>query len=448
MEDDLRITTHPQPRRLRLTVKPLLGGTPVVLAPVHPGDTVGHTKARVRLALPHLPERQQRFICGGRHLGPDQDHLTLAQCGIVPAAAASSSGSRDQSGSVDSTTTTTDTEEWEDLEVKLLVMAIHACVWDQAMTTPAKLAAGSIAARRAKADVARRLNGGGADVGERWFDIGPDPTKAQGDLPSVFHVTLLGFEGTPFQGGKFVVEVEMPENYPFDPPRLRMRTPIYHPTVKANGAITVLSLTPPPPEATEATAESGVGEGWKAEVEESRQYWSPQRSFLDVVELVHRQLRLARPWSPLFGVVCGYQPEEWSGRALLERRRLAGQTLTDPPRPGLDGVALFRRLGVLRRAGPAEPLPPVMTEEEAEQARRRLVEAKARALTRFHATDGRYVWHERDHPWLPPALRRDAMVLLMIVRRQSEGLRLPEELVRLIVQELARLHHEASKHVV
>ncbi len=206
-EEDVRITTRlDQPRRLRLTVRPIGGTPPVVLAPVHPDDTVGHTKARVRLALPHLPERQQRFIPvgGGRHLGPDQDHLTLAQCGIVPAAAAaaaSSSGGRDQSGSVDSTTTTTtdtEEEEWEELEVRLLAMALHACVWEQAMTTPAKLAAGSIAAGRVKADVARRLNGGG----ERWFEIGPDPTKAQGDLPSVFQVTLLGFEGTPYEGAR------------------------------------------------------------------------------------------------------------------------------------------------------------------------------------------------------------------------------------------------------
>jgi len=45
-------------------------------------------------------------------------------------------------------------------------------------------------------------------------------------------------EDTPYQGGTFVVDIQIPDNYPFVPPKMRFDTKIWHPNVSsANGAI-------------------------------------------------------------------------------------------------------------------------------------------------------------------------------------------------------------------
>eukprot|EP00954_Amorphochlora_amoebiformis_P029563 1393347-Amorphochlora_amoeboformis.AAC.1 len=49
---------------------------------------------------------------------------------------------------------------------------------------------------------------------------------------------IKGPEDTPYEGGVFVVDIKIPENYPFVPPKMRFDTKIWHPNVSsANGAI-------------------------------------------------------------------------------------------------------------------------------------------------------------------------------------------------------------------
>lgn len=50
--------------------------------------------------------------------------------------------------------------------------------------------------------------------------------------------TLQGPSGTPYEGGTFVVDITIPKNYPFEPPKMRFDTKVWHPNVSsANGAI-------------------------------------------------------------------------------------------------------------------------------------------------------------------------------------------------------------------
>jgi len=50
--------------------------------------------------------------------------------------------------------------------------------------------------------------------------------------------TLKGPEGTPYAGGVFVVDILIPKNYPFEPPKMRFDTKVWHPNISsANGAI-------------------------------------------------------------------------------------------------------------------------------------------------------------------------------------------------------------------
>eukprot|EP00455_Lapot_gusevi_P049547 TRINITY_DN7041_c0_g3_i7.p1 TRINITY_DN7041_c0_g3~~TRINITY_DN7041_c0_g3_i7.p1 ORF type:complete len:193 (+),score=40.49 TRINITY_DN7041_c0_g3_i7:81-659(+) len=49
---------------------------------------------------------------------------------------------------------------------------------------------------------------------------------------------LTGPADTPYAGGLFVVDIQIPENYPFVPPKMRFDTKVWHPNVSsANGAI-------------------------------------------------------------------------------------------------------------------------------------------------------------------------------------------------------------------
>ena len=51
------------------------------------------------------------------------------------------------------------------------------------------------------------------------------------NVATLWHVTFAGPDGTPFAGGKFVVEVDFSDNYPFKCPKVKFITKIYHPGV-------------------------------------------------------------------------------------------------------------------------------------------------------------------------------------------------------------------------
>ena len=59
---------------------------------------------------------------------------------------------------------------------------------------------------------------------------GDDMTKLEG--------TLKGPEGTPYEGGIFVVDIQIPQQYPFEPPKMKFETRMWHPNVSSQtGAI-------------------------------------------------------------------------------------------------------------------------------------------------------------------------------------------------------------------
>eukprot|EP00823_Brevimastigomonas_motovehiculus_P002463 TRINITY_DN1501_c0_g1_i1.p1 TRINITY_DN1501_c0_g1~~TRINITY_DN1501_c0_g1_i1.p1 ORF type:complete len:204 (+),score=35.23 TRINITY_DN1501_c0_g1_i1:58-669(+) len=50
--------------------------------------------------------------------------------------------------------------------------------------------------------------------------------------------SITGPKGTPYEGGVFVVDIEIPKNYPFTPPKMKFLTKIWHPNVSSvTGAI-------------------------------------------------------------------------------------------------------------------------------------------------------------------------------------------------------------------
>ncbi|KAF8649013.1 hypothetical protein AX16_006127 [Volvariella volvacea WC 439] len=57
---------------------------------------------------------------------------------------------------------------------------------------------------------------------------------------SPFHLkgSFPGPEGTPYQGGRFEVDIVIPDSYPFQPVKMKFITKVYHPNISsASGAI-------------------------------------------------------------------------------------------------------------------------------------------------------------------------------------------------------------------
>jgi len=66
----------------------------------------------------------------------------------------------------------------------------------------------------------------------------PVNAKLVGDDQTHWKGTLLGPEGSPYEGGVFIVDIQLPADYPFAPPKMRFDTKVWHPNVSsANGAI-------------------------------------------------------------------------------------------------------------------------------------------------------------------------------------------------------------------
>ena len=60
------------------------------------------------------------------------------------------------------------------------------------------------------------------------------------------HADVQGPTDSPYEGGVFRLDVQIPSRYPNEPPQIRFHTPIYHPNIDSGGRICLDALKMPP----------------------------------------------------------------------------------------------------------------------------------------------------------------------------------------------------------
>ncbi|MAJ97168.1 MAG: hypothetical protein CMI56_00950 [Parcubacteria group bacterium] len=59
-----------------------------------------------------------------------------------------------------------------------------------------------------------------------------------GDNICIWRGTIIGPEDTPYFGGTYHINIEIPEDYPYNPPKMKFETKIWHPNISSqSGAI-------------------------------------------------------------------------------------------------------------------------------------------------------------------------------------------------------------------
>ena len=89
---------------------------------------------------------------------------------------------------------------------------------------------------------ATRLSKELIEVGKDDETSGVKAVPMNPDNPRRLKGTIKGPEGTPYDGGVFTIHIDIPKQYPFEPPKMKFDTKIWHPNISSQtGAICLVS---------------------------------------------------------------------------------------------------------------------------------------------------------------------------------------------------------------
>jgi ubiquitin-protein ligase len=105
-------------------------------------------------------------------------------------------------------------------------------------------------------------------------------------------VTITGIKDTPYEGGKFVFEIKMSSNYPYNPPYCFCQTLIWHPnidpSVLAGKTNICLDLINPDLVGKVDSASGASG-------------WTPSKTLTNVIEALKGMIHMQAPfYNPYF----------------------------------------------------------------------------------------------------------------------------------------------------
>ena len=116
--------------------------------------------------------------------------------------------------------------------------------------------------------LAKELKRISEEADDGMYSAGP-----KGDDMMEWEGTILGPEGTPYEGGIFQLELAFPPEYPFKPPKVKFLTRVYHMNVDSNGGICL-----------------GILKG---------DNWSPATKMPDLMKQIHQLFSEPNPSDPL-----------------------------------------------------------------------------------------------------------------------------------------------------
>mmetsp|Transcript_100284 Transcript_100284/g.259056 ORF Transcript_100284/g.259056 Transcript_100284/m.259056 type:complete len:203 (-) Transcript_100284:307-915(-) len=94
-----------------------------------------------------------------------------------------------------------------------------------------------MAAKQIRPRELKRLEKELADIRALSKDSSIHADSVNGDLTH-WKGSMNGPEGTPYAGGLFIIDIEIPADYPYNPPKMKFDTKIWHPNISSQtGAI-------------------------------------------------------------------------------------------------------------------------------------------------------------------------------------------------------------------